>query len=420
MNRTLYPFAAGLLLALIPGPDRAKAAESEIWFSPRAGRVPGDGSRQRPFEAGGPAFDERLRALPPGSTVRLLPGTYETRGFQNGGPDGILVKSGWTLTGAGVDRTTLRLIATLDDRTNNSGRNYVLFSGWGPTVSNVTISDLTIDCNYRGVSRASGLTNLSLHGIGLYGRDLVVRQVKVVNAAGYRSLPGVNPESFPIHLGIRGLEEPGGNLRIENCEVSSFAGGAATGIATLGEGGRDGIQGVIRGNRVVMNHGPAQFGYSGYGSNGLIVEQNWCSGAVRGFNWDTGGHGRNLIIRSNQFLNCRSYGVLIGGSRDGLLEGNTIEMDGTHGAAVVLSAPNQLFAGASGWVVRGNTLRRRTSRPGELLSVHFWNEVPPPGITFENNRIDPSLGLRVPTRGFARWNANVDLRNREYRPAPVR
>ena len=392
----------------------AEEAPGEFWFAKRTDGQPGTGTLQDPYNArNSETFDGWMRKIPERSVIHLLPGEYETMGFSRGNVPGFVVKNGWRIKGAGTGNTTLKLVAVATDRTVSSGWNAVLFSGWGKPVSHVSIEDLTVDCNYQGISKVSGLTNLSTQAVFLLGDNLRVERVKAIRAAGLRYDQGgkLNPETFVITVGPHGDTEQPWGYRIHDCEVSEFAGGFCTAIAIAGAGSRGGATGVISGNRVRLSE-PGQFAYSGYASSGILIENNVAIGAHRGLNWDTG-QGRNLVVRGNFFLEQPAIGAMLGGAEDSVFENNIIELTGSNSVGIKMSAKNSVFPGASGWIIRNNVIRNLSK--GKNFAVQFVNEVPPPGSVFEYNRVDPSLKFGDLGKGFESWSNNTDLEGRALR-----
>ena len=393
--------AAGTLLVTTASPPASRAAE--VWLTPERGRAEATGTRQNPYPVPtAEAFDQRLRELPAGTVIHLLPGTYETKGGTTDA-GGFQVRSGWQIRGAGMDRTTVRLTGFVRDQGGATGVGRVFFNGWGPGVSNVVIADLTVDANGEGIVRAAGTPRMTTEAVRLQGRDLLLERVRAVGAVGRRNAPGVNPESFILQIGPHSPADRTASFRILGCEVRDFAGGNCTAISLFGPDRADTLSGgLVRSNRITLGGTGGEFGFAAYG-DGVIVEFNQVTGASRAFNWDTPKNGRRTIIRTNQFLRCTGYALCLGGGADGLVEGNLIELAGNGALGVLLSARNDTFPGASGWVIRGNTFRAASGRPGVAA---FHRNAVAPGSVFENNVLEPALELRARPQDFARWRGN--------------
>lgn len=410
MHPSLVPLVPLLLMAaLLPAPGAPGSDPASFWL--KSGRSSGGaGSQSDPWIVSQPEeFDARLRAIPTNAVIHLLPGTFETYGGGAPGQPGFFVKSGWTLQGAGIDRTTVRLVGCILDQHPGSGVGRVFFSGWGPGVERVVIRDLTVDCNERGVRARMKADDLTLSAVFLLGREHRVERIKAINAIGRRTLPGGNPECFVIALSPRDESTDATGYFAEDCEVSAFAGGSVTAIALLGTGGRNGATGAFRRNRVFLNGTGGEFGFSAYGAGGFVIEHNVTRRAARAFNWDTAAPGRDLTIRHNQFLQTTGWALTLGGGGDSIVEDNLIELAGPNALGVQISARNEIFPGAGAWVIRNNTFRARSGTP---MVVRFYRGQPVPGCQFVGNRIDPRLRHDPSAAKFDSWRANVDLRNR--------
>ncbi|MBX3745906.1 MAG: right-handed parallel beta-helix repeat-containing protein [Verrucomicrobiae bacterium] len=404
-----FPLHALAALALLLSSSSSFAGTNAFWLQP--GRTPGgSGSQSDPWIVSQPEdFDARLRAIPTNSVITLLPGVFETYGSGAPGQPGFFVKNGWTVQGAGIHRTTVRLVGCILDQHPGSGVGRVFFSGWGPGVERVVLRDLTVDCNERGVRARMKADDLTLSAVFLMGREHRVERIKAINALGRRTLPGGNPECFVIALSPRDDSTDATGYFVEDCEVSSFAGGSVTAIALLGTGGRNGATGALRRNRVVLGGTGGEFGFSAYGAGGFVIEHNVTRQAARAFNWDTAAPGRDLTIRNNQFLQCTGWALTLGGGGDSIVEDNVIELAGPNALGVQISARNEIFPGAGAWIIRNNTFRARSGTP---MVVRFFRGVPVPGCQFVGNRIDPRLRHDPSAAKFDTWRANVDLRNR--------
>jgi hypothetical protein len=396
MARAFAMFAFAGSLTAASGP--------EIWIQP--GReAGGKGTREDPWKvATAEDFDARLRAAPENATIRLGPGVYETHGWP-----AFTVKSGWTLEGAGIDKTIIRLKRCVADEHPGSGMGFMFFSGWGPGVERVTFRDFTADCNSAGVIKEMGRKNITLSAIYLMGREQTIQRVKAIHAIGRRGLPKSNPEAFVIRVGPRDENTDATGYLVEHCEVSSFDGGMVTAIALLGTGGKNGSRGAFRNNKVILQGGGGEFGFSAYGTGDFVIENNTTIRASRAFNWDTAAPGRNLIIRSNQFLECTGWALNLGGGGNSIVEKNVIELHGSNGVGVQISARNEVFPGAGPWTIRDNVFR--ASRRGGI-AVRFYKGTPVPECVFTGNRVEDNLKIDSSVRGFRVWRDNQNARGR--------
>ena len=261
----------------------------EIWISLRTDNLAGDGTQANPFNGSGPRFDAKLSEMTFTTSasnliIRLMPGTFETRGYPTWYP-----LNGWKIRGAGMDITTVRLVGASNNVFGVIASPYGIWSG-------VEVADLTVDCN------DSPTNPNGAHAVAISGSGGVIRRVKAIN--------GNNPpgeEAFP--LGVFG--GPGtltDRCLIEECEVSSFRGNYCTaiGIGGVGQGfyNSSRMQGVVRRNRVydVHNRDGRSLCHAYGGAIGLqdsLYEENYSIGCDIGFNGDTG-RMRNLTLRNNR------------------------------------------------------------------------------------------------------------------------
>jgi hypothetical protein len=386
---------------------------TEYWIAYRTDGQNGDGSLASPYN-GSTNFDSVIANIQNTNTVpsviNILPGTYTTHGYKYTGSSYWQLNNGWRIKGSGIDQTILKLIDAFSDGSNSSGFNWVICSPFGMAVTNCSVSDLTVDCNYSGVASLTGLTNLTLAGVQLTGDHLSIERVKVINAAGKRFDFGrtVNPESFIITLGAFSANTRATGLLIRDCEVSSFAGGSCTAICFTGNGGSTGTRGIIQNCRVILpGLGGGEFAFGPASSSGVIVENNMCWNAVRGLNADSG-QTTNVVIRGNMFLNSIGWGVLLGCGTNSVLENNVIEVTGTNCTGLVMSGVNTNFPGAGGWTIRNNIIRNNSGSTNNH-GIAFWNGVTPPNCIFENNRIDSTFLNPLLGSGTGFWFNNTDL-----------
>ncbi len=403
--------ALGLTIGLARLDAHAAAPEpAEVWLTSKGEQPGGAGSREDPWRVPtADAFAERMRGIAAGTVIHLGPGVFDTYGW--GAPDhqGFEVRTGWTVAGAGRDKTTLRLLGCMADPKPGSGIGRVLFSGWGAGVENVVIRDLTIDCNARGVQSRMKRDNISLEAIRLMGRELRIEHVKVVHAIGGRDISVATPEAFLIALSPRDEKTDATGFFVEDCEVSQFGGGQCTAICVLGAGGKNGVTGAFRRNKVLMQGGPGEYAFSTYGARDFIIEQNVTVQATRVFNWDTAAPGHGILIRSNQFLQCTGWAMNLGGGKDSTIEKNLFELSNSHTVGVQISAANALFPGAGAWTIRSNVFRALGGTP---VAFRFFNGQPVDGCVFEGNTVDRRLLIDKSARSLKSWKNNVNERGR--------
>src|SRR5262245_54438705 len=117
----------------------AMSTLSDIYIGLRNDDAGDDGTRDNPYDGSTDTlFDKIMGLVPAGTTVRLGPGTFQTRGFGAAVPGGTL-KNGQRLVGCGMYATTLQLVkgAPLP------GQSAAIAIIVGSNVADVEISDLT-------------------------------------------------------------------------------------------------------------------------------------------------------------------------------------------------------------------------------------------------------------------------------------
>ena len=284
----LILFCAGIRGALGEVSAADLGVEKEVWISIRTDNQAGSGTLADPFNGSNTRFDERLHALSANNTtnihLHLLPGVFETQGTLMWSP-----RSGWKIQGAGMLLTTVKLV-----NVNNNAYG-VIAQPVNEFLSNIEVSDLTVDCNYS-------LANPNFaSAVALAGTRHVIRSVRAINAYG------VYPISEAFILSIAAGQGDGQGNLIENCEVSSFKGSYCTAISFAGgvPFNDNLIGGIIRGNKVYDLHSSNRFSlcfaYGGGGGRGVIFENNTSVRCDVPVNIDTG-RSYNVVFRGNQFL----------------------------------------------------------------------------------------------------------------------
>jgi hypothetical protein len=236
----LLPVAIALsavCIGAIPGvAERPDAGRThEIWIAVRTEGKAGDGSERNPFDGSTQLkFDQILASLGENTAIHLGPGIFQTN---------IVSRkwrplNGWKVQGAGTDLTTVQAIGDL-----SRGGYFVAIgldngTSAGARSDNVTISDLTVDCNWARISSnapvAKGQANCKMGIITLMGSNNVVERVHGKNQ--YGSFANGN-ECFGIRLaGFSDNQPVSGNV-IRFCVVDSPQGDYSTPFFLGGGGG---------------------------------------------------------------------------------------------------------------------------------------------------------------------------------------
>jgi hypothetical protein len=224
--------------------------------------------------------------VPAYSTVHLGSGIFWTKGWNATNANVFQIPAGVTVQGEGEALTTIRRA------TNFTGYIQQNLTVLRSDSSNVTVCNLTIDCNafdFYGKNWSNAIM-----GIALLGSGETIEHVTDVNGLGFQFAP----EGFQLIVGYYGQSGNG----VLDCTVSNFLGTYGDGIAPTGDC-------VVEGNQVYFPQQPAGvpwyplFGINvASSSKGSIVVGNHVFGGGDGFHNDTGGD-TNLTIANNIFEN---------------------------------------------------------------------------------------------------------------------
>ncbi len=410
---------------------------TRIYIALRNG-VDGSGKSARDAHDGSTAesFDRILRCYSEGCTdpdnpkrsvprtedliVCLGPGKFETKGqydflinVPHRQPEGFTIGKGWKIHGAGVDRTTVQLIAYLPVTARNNPQNVPPGSGLGivfatnsDNASEIEISDLTIDANYPALKAAAtraGIKALNLEGIHLRSDQggHWIHDVKVIHTAGEIS------EAFPVMLfSVRPKSLPtenNGNV-IERVRLSDFGGGTCTAIAVAN------AVAEVR-NNVVEG---LQIGYGGWVMGPVWFHDNVALETEYGFNIDSLAN-RGVRVERNQIIHPRKYGIVVGGegTYEGFkISGNTIEINKPGVIGLVFSGD------VTKAVVSGNSIVADSPVKATAIRNYAgtWAAGPNVNNVYESNRI--SGGLRVRFNGLSWQSRSCIHGNRDENGKP--
>ena len=276
---------------------------SEIWLSPTNSlssintlSYSGTGTRTNPYYGD---FDYLMgHFVSANSKVHLGSGVFWTKGVNGLNTNEFLIPTGVTIEGAGEAFTTVRRATNFAPYVQ--ANVYVLVS----TSSNVTVGNLTVDCN--AFDFYSRKWSNSIGGINLGASGETIEHVTDINGLGFR----YSPEGFQLAVGNYGQS----SNRVLYCTVSNFLGTYGDGIAPVGDC-------LIEGNQIYLPQQPAGvLSYPLFGINvvassqGSLVIGNHVYGGGDGFHNDTGGD-TNLVIANNVFENVCQAVALTGDSR---------------------------------------------------------------------------------------------------------
>jgi hypothetical protein len=242
-------FLTNLSLALFLTSNIAFCA-NEFWISPSpvtAAKPPiifPSGSIENPYDGSTvDKFDNAMRSIPPYSLIHLEPGTFESMGDTTAGGTGWGPKTGWVVSGADMYLTTLRYPSNaVVSGALNRGHLIKVVSPYLQT--NITVKDLTLDCNYQTfLDVASNLDialkasatdgTFTLNGIALIGSDNTIERVRCINTAAITSSPTNYAEAWGIFIVPSPFPDGIGNV-VEGCVVSDFHGNFHNNLSALG------------------------------------------------------------------------------------------------------------------------------------------------------------------------------------------
>ena len=378
--------------------DAYSANAKTVYIAPRTDGIAGNGTISNPYDASTEAkFDALIPTLPESSTIVLLPGTYYTK-YTN-----------WpnfcSVIGSGINNTKIVNSTLPSEAVAGSGYSVIYIVG-----DNVTVSNLTIDCNWQNIKalrRKNG-------AVSLLGRNCMIDKIRAINFGGdYTN----GYEAFPVWISsgenhpnpIPGLIGDRGSI-IQNCIVSDLQPGAdsATGYATYITIGGDGYgspgtpvkdsSGIIRNNICI---GPAVEGsaFTNVGGFGIClgaiydhleVSGNTLLNLAQGIYGDTWIN-KNLYIKNNFFRNCgRSIGLTFSNpdnkTSNIIISENTIQVPllgyGGGGAARIDGVENLLIEKNTIFCFNGDT---NTINNGSMIFVGNCNIAQIKDNIFYNN-----------------------------------
>ena len=271
-----------------------------------------------------------------GLVLRFLPGEYETHGIR--------VRPRWHVIGAGIGKTTLKLVPGAQHRKIKSAYHSVISGGWGPQrpagrdFDNLRVADVSLDCNWRGMKAALGPILKKVAGVDLLAKEALVERVRVSGFGAQGGRPSWR-EVFPIRV-ISGMGD-GANLpgyrdaviEIRHCIVEGLVRGPSAGTAwpyctgiMVSHRGADLANGTVN---VRVHHNEIRNVTNGIALGGAFLQraeffENTVTNCGIGFNFDTGGN-RGVVIRDNRFTGCIGGGSVNDG-RAFVIRDNTFRL----------------------------------------------------------------------------------------------
>jgi hypothetical protein len=295
--------------------------------------------------------------------VHLGPGTFRTNANHQWS-----VRPGWVLSGAGMDSTTIQMVG------NVAGIHYTVncvSSNPGISSDNITIQDLTVDCDWAQLSQtadtgAGGEKNIATTAIVLWGNNNIIQRVRAINC--YGSWANLK-ESFGISLNAS-VSSDGTNNVIQFCRSELPQGNYGCPFALNGWLNSTPYH-FITNSKVVSS--------TAVGVNNGNVSAGFTSGGVNM------GHVKNCVVDGNSFTDCYGAAYNDTGSLDGVQITNNTVIRGWQGVGLRTSLgptlPKQNI------LISGNNISLQNRVPGGgVYGIVLDNQVAT-NVTIDRNTI---------------------------------
>jgi hypothetical protein len=392
-----YRFFLMLLLAAILASAGGSVAAGETWLSSTNSLAYlntqtnfGAGTIQNPYYGD---FDYIMgNFIPANSTVHLGGGIFWTKGWNAANANVFDIPAGVTVQGEGEAFTTIRRA------TNFTGYIQQNLTVLHSDSSNVTVCNLTIDCNAFDFHNQNWSN--AVMGIALHGSRETIEHVTDVNGLGFQFAP----EGFQLDVGAPGQ----GNNSITGCTTSNFLGTYGDGVSATGDC-------LIEGNQVYFSPQSAgipwypRFGINvGFSVRGSLITGNYVYGGGDGFHNDTGGD-TNLTIANNVFENVCEGVALTGDTKpyNSVIVSHNLMLMQTN----YTSYHDQMFMVLIGTTQSGQTNQNITV---DGNTIRFYNNQPW-SVTNANGVIGDGVqgAMYVYGGGINQLNENISIINNQ-------
>jgi hypothetical protein len=317
MKKFVAALTGSVLIFSLPAITRA----ATVYIAIRSDGQNGSGTQADPYDGSTAAkFDAVMANLQTSNQSIHLVGGPPSTPFRTYATSSWIVRPGWQLSGDGIANTTLQVIGPVTGMTGIT----VLQTDSTISSDGITISNMTIDCNWPGLMGtasmgANGEQNFVAQAINLYGSYNTVDHVASINSYGSKAN---SREHFAITLNG----------------------------PTTGDGTNDVIQ-FSSASQPYGNYGSpfALFGYIGSTTSYAITNSKVVSCTANGINngvktagFVTSGvnvaNGQNITVDSNTFYDCAGIAYSDAGYVDGLTVTNNICYRGWAGVGLMNSA----------------------------------------------------------------------------------
>ncbi|HEY1769199.1 MAG TPA: hypothetical protein VGG02_02970 [Chthoniobacterales bacterium] len=297
----------------------AASAPHEVWISAVSGGDAGSGTSSDPYDGSTQAkFDALMTSFQtaPNLIIHLGAGTFRSDVTTDGR---WVVEPGWTIAGAGMYLTTCQMMGNL----KGQHWDHEFFkSPWNVSTDHVTISNLTVDCNWGELSQtadigANGEKFGAIFAVALSGSHILIDQVRHTNS--YGSWANLD-EQFGIGLGAPSTGDVTGDI-IRDCRAELPQGNYGSPYALHGWPPTDGGAGHF------ITNSSAYGNYAAGQNNGLTT--GFTTGGING------AFIKDCQVYENIFIDCQSAYYQDTGSAESLkITGNTVTR-GWSGVALV-------------------------------------------------------------------------------------
>ena len=308
--------------------------QRQVYIAIRTDGLPGSGTQADPYNGSTMAkFDALMKSFQytPNLGIYLGAGLFRTAAARPW-----RVNSGWLIVGAGMYATTVQLGGNASTISGST----CIQSDATVAADNVTISDLTVDCNWAELSAtapmgAGGEKNFVLNGVNIGGNNNLIQRVRSINSYGSSAN---SREHFAIGLASSGSAN-GTNNVIDSCRAEQPQGNYGSPFALVGR-----IPYLIVNSKVVSSTAVGV-------NNGVLTI--FTSGGVNLTNV------KNCVVDSNTFIDCQSASYQDSGSCDGLQVTNNTVIRGWKGVGMANSVlPKQNIT------ISGNNFSIQNRVPG--------------------------------------------------------
>jgi hypothetical protein len=215
--------------------DLDPVSAREVWVAVRTDGQAGSGSESDPYDGSTmDKFDAMMgdnSKTPPYTTIHLGPGTFRSSASDQNHK--WQVKAGWVVEGAGMYSTTVQMGGSV------AGIHHDLEafkSDCTVSTDNVTIRDLTVDCNWAELSVTAdtgvgGEKNIKVSAVCLYGSNNLIERLRHINTYGSAAN---GQEEFGVFLSAPWPMDATGN-RISHCRAELPAGNYGSAFNIAGE-----------------------------------------------------------------------------------------------------------------------------------------------------------------------------------------